>query len=110
MHGDKHEISRQLQAILQLRPDQSRQIHKTFQEGMPVANEIESLYGPQIVPPSEEVQFSKLVGFLSGLSESSTLAINTPIFLAHSQDDKTVPFELGNDMSQVMKRLGFDVT
>ncbi|PMD37271.1 alpha/beta-hydrolase, partial [Hyaloscypha variabilis F] len=81
--GDKHEISRQVQAILQLRPGESRQIHKMLQEVMPAANEIQS---------------------------PSTPTINTPIFLAHSQDDKTVPFELGNEMSQVMKRLGFDVT
>jgi len=108
--GDKHEISRQVQAILQLRPGQSRQIHKMLQEIMPAANEIQSPYGPEIVPPSGEVEFSELGGFLSGLSESSTPTINTPIFLAHSQDDETVPFELGNEMSQIMKRLGFDVT
>ncbi|KAH8773160.1 lysophospholipase II [Hyaloscypha sp. PMI_1271] len=42
--------------------------------------------------------------------QSTQPATKTPLFLAHSEDDDIVPFELGNDLHQIMKRLGFNVT
>ena len=33
----------------------------------------------------------------------------TPIFLAHSRDDETVPFDMGEGLCRTMKALGFDV-
>jgi len=108
--GNKHEISRQIQAILQLRPGESRQIHKMLQMVKPASNEITNITGSDILRPSKDVGFSGLAEFLSMLSESTTPAIKTPIFLAHSEDDEIVPFKLGNELRQIMKRLGFDVT
>ncbi|KUJ17111.1 alpha/beta-hydrolase [Mollisia scopiformis] len=34
----------------------------------------------------------------------------TPIFLAHSRDDETVPFAMGEGLYQTLERLGFNVT
>ncbi|KAE9364648.1 alpha/beta-hydrolase [Stipitochalara longipes BDJ] len=108
--GDKHEISRQFQANLQLRSGESRRIHKMLQKVIPASNEITSLNEAEIVRPSKDVEFSDLARLLTSLSESTTPAIKTPIFLAHSKDDEIVPFKLGNELRQIMKRLGFDVT
>jgi len=108
--GNKHEISRQIQAFLQLRPGESRHMHKMFQKVKPASNEITNLSGSEILQPSKDVEVGDLARNLSALSEATTPAIKTPIFLAHSEDDEIVPFKLGNELRQIMKRLGFDVT
>jgi pimeloyl-ACP methyl ester carboxylesterase len=77
---------------------------------IPASNEITS--GPEGGIPStlRDGEFNKAANILSRLSEGTRPATKTPLFLAHSEDDDIVPFELENNLHQVMKRLGFNVT
>lgn len=54
---------------------------------------------------SEELETS-----LESLSISPKTVIKPPVFLAHSRDDETVPFTMGEGLNQEMTRLEFNVT
>lgn len=43
-------------------------------------------------------------------TDSITLTNTTPIFLSHSRDDETVPFEQGEGLRETIASLGFNVT
>jgi predicted esterase len=77
---------------------------------IPASNEITSGPGGGIPSTLRDVEFNKAANILSGFPEGTQPATKTPLFLAHSEDDDIVPFELGNDLHQIMKRLGFNVT
>ncbi|CZR67002.1 uncharacterized protein PAC_16901 [Phialocephala subalpina] len=47
---------------------------------------------------------------LNSLSISLRTVSKPPVFLAHSRDDETVPFTLGESLHEEIDRLGFDVT
>jgi predicted esterase len=132
--GNKRDISRHIQTILQSPDGNSRQRKQPLPEsngltsgpGVGIANSSkDDAPSEQIVPASDEitsgpgggipstlrdVKFNKAANILSGFPEGTQPATKTPLFLAHSEDDDIVPFELGNDLHQIMKRLGFNVT
>lgn len=64
--------------------------------------------------PTKEITCSNSNGSLdldlSTLTLSPTLDIATPVFLAHSRDDETVPFAMGNSLRNTIQHLGFDIT
>ncbi|PMD52754.1 uncharacterized protein K444DRAFT_668422 [Hyaloscypha bicolor E] len=132
--GNKRDISRHIQMILQS-PEGNNPQRKQL---LPASNGLTS--GPgvgitnsskddapseQVIPASNEItsgpeggipstlrdgEFNKAANILSRLSEGTQPATKTPLFLAHSEDDDIVPFELGNDLHQIMKGLGHNVT
>ncbi|KAH8762338.1 Alpha/Beta hydrolase protein [Hyaloscypha finlandica] len=74
------------------------------------SNEITCGPGGGIPSTLRDVEFNKAANILSRFPEGTQPVTKTPVFLAHSEDDDIVPFELGNDLHQIMKRLGFNVT
>ncbi|KAF8850772.1 alpha/beta-hydrolase [Acephala macrosclerotiorum] len=54
--------------------------------------------------------FEELETSLVSLSVSPTTVIRPSVFLAHSRDDETVPFTMGEALKLEITRLGFDVT
>jgi len=66
------------------------------------------------MPICEHAEIENLGGpeeSLKSLSVCPTSSSNkTPIFLAHSRDDETVPFTQGEGPKEAMKSLGYDVT
>jgi lysophospholipase-2 len=60
----------------------------------------------------KDANIKKLEGTLSSLSLSATQnssLTKTPVFMAHSRDDETVPFAQGEGLEQTIKFLGYDV-
>lgn len=66
------------------------------------------------MPTSEDTNnpsSDSLATALDSLTLGKKSSVNkTPVFLAHSRDDETVPFAQGQDLEQTMNLLGFDVT
>lgn len=50
---------------------------------------------------------SQLVSLFAAETSSIT---KTPVFLAHSKDEETVPFAQGRELKKTMEILGYDVT
>jgi len=60
----------------------------------------------------KDANIKSLEGTLSSLSLSAkhtSSLTKTPVFLAHSLDDETVPFTQGQGLKQTIEYLGYDV-
>lgn len=93
--GNKYKISQHIQKMLRLENAKNEKIvkHTAFS--------------------SEEAATDdqNLQNTFSNLPLCEKLAVKTPIFLAHSLNDKTVPFtSQGQGLPESMKILGFNVT
>jgi predicted esterase len=71
-------------------------------------SKIEARVGTAYTVKDVEINHQSVALSTAPVSPHSVL--KTPVFLAHSQDDDIVPFELGNDLHQIINKLGFDVT
>lgn len=105
--GDKHKISRGIQSILQIFPEQS---DMDLEPNTPDSEDskIEARVGTTYTVKDVEINHQEIS--LSASSIPSQSVTKTPVFFGHSQDDDIVPFELGNDLRQIINKLGFDVT
>ncbi|TVY58740.1 Acyl-protein thioesterase [Lachnellula suecica] len=90
----KDEISRNIQAILQI---------PTVATNATPLDKASNELGVESIADS-------LCRTLDVLRIQSRRTAKTPMFLAHSEDDETVPVSLGEGLHQTMKHLGFDVT
>ena len=98
--NDKSEISRHIQTILQI---------STNENVIPGASskdvETDTKSEGEFAITRKEIDT-----VLSSQDAGYQSVIKTSVFLAHSKDDETVPFKLGDDLRQIVKRLGFGVT
>ncbi|TVY34261.1 Acyl-protein thioesterase [Lachnellula occidentalis] len=109
---DNKDEARHIKDILSMSPDMDAALHIKKANG-PVPRDFE------LEPEPEEGTTNRtdaaadavnLEASISTLSISSKAANRTPVFLAHSQDDETVPFALGEGLHQTIEHLGFEVT
>lgn len=103
--GNKHELSGGVQGILGL-----NQGDPDLDSSNPNSEDskIEARVGTTYTVKDADINQKEI--FTSGSPIPPQAAINTPIFLAHSEDDDVVPCKLGDDLCQTVKHLGFNVT
>jgi lysophospholipase-2 len=103
--GNKHELSGGVQGILGLNLDDP-----DIESSNPSSEDskIEARVGTTYTVKEAEINQKEI--FTSDSSMPPQAAIKTPIFLAHSEDDEVVPCKLGDDLGQIIKHLGFNVT
>ncbi len=103
--GNKHELSGGVQGILGLsQGDPDPDSNNPNLED----SKIEALVATTYTVKDAEVNQMEI--FTCGSPMPPQAARKTPIFLAHSEDDDVVPCKLGDDLCQIVKHLGFNVT
>jgi predicted esterase len=61
--------------------------------------------------PQIDSRFNGTTKDLSDLSSATALnALNTPVFLSHSEDDEVVPIDNGRKLSESLRKFGMEVT
>jgi lysophospholipase-2 len=103
--GNKHELSAGVQGILGLNQgDPDLDSSNLNSEDWKIEARVGTTY------TAKDAQINQKEIFTSGSLIPPQAAIKTPIFLAHSIDDDVVPCKLGDDLCQIVKHLGFNVT
>ncbi|KAK0125742.1 hypothetical protein ONS95_007376 [Cadophora gregata] len=91
-HDEKGNISRSVRNLLRLPPIGSREWEPTE---------------PEKETPNENITNGSIVdAAFERLAIGNNLT--TPIFLVHSMDDETVPLEMGRELYQTIKHIGFE--
>jgi predicted esterase len=76
-----------------------------------VVQHVQTILQMPIPEDTKNANSDSLKGGLDSLSLGAKLPVNkTPVFLAHSRDDETVPFAQGKGLEETIRFLGLDVT